>query len=283
MQADNTPTKSVNVLLEELDAMLKQYFQASDFEPAGDVHASFSDGNVSSKNSIQSLDLSQETNQQLSLDHKSTPEFEQMIKDEDEQITTPEQIRLMKRSKWRSRIIGFLFYSALIAIVAGLFFLKQKGDGLPLNLLGFSAMTVLTESMQSEIPQGSFIVTKHVEPSALTVDDNITFLKIRGNEVTTVTHKIIEIHKDYKGAGKYAFVTKGVSNLLPDPDVVYGNNIVGKVIFQSLFIGKTIKFLQKNWIFIIIITGILIALNVTLRTYFVSGRDKTTPSEKNAK
>ena len=162
--------------------------------------------------------------------------------------------------KKRSRAISFfkelLFYLILATIVFGAFLFSGDPAGPPLDIAGFSVMTVLTRSMQSELPQHSLIVTRKVDPQSLQVGDDITFL-IPNN--STVTHRIIEIFEDYQNSGIRGFQTQGVENINPDTEVVLAHNIVGRVIFHNLTLGRGVNLIRDN-VFIVGIGLFLLAL-----------------------
>jgi len=168
-----------------------------------------------------------------------------------------------RRGRVKACVTGFLYYAFLIAaILAVSLFFSAEGSGLPRDIAGFSAMTVLTKSMQSEIPQGSLVVTRKVEPGTLRVGDDITFMV---GENTTVTHRIVSITENYDGTGERGFETKGIENKGPDRDVVIPRNIIGKVVFHDVHIGRAMGFVKNYTIYVIVSGGLLIALAAVLR------------------
>ena len=73
------------------------------------------------------------------------------------------------------KIIGeVVFYGLLLLLIIAALFVRTTSDGAPKSLAGYSGMIVLTESMQSEIPKGSLVITKTVEPETLQIGDDIT-------------------------------------------------------------------------------------------------------------
>jgi signal peptidase I len=175
----------------------------------------------------------------------------------------------VRKARARSRFTGFLLYAALIAAVLGAYLFHNGTDGAPQDFLGYSAMTVLTPSMQGEIPMGSLVVTKKVDRSALNVGDDITFLK---KDKTTVTHRIVEVFANYEGTGEIAFRTKGVENDYTDRDIVMGYNVIGKVIFHSQAAGRAVSFVKGHVIVIAVMAALLVGLAVVL------GAIKRTPT-----
>lgn len=167
----------------------------------------------------------------------------------DETQDTPtnelEQSLPAKKQKKKFGWLGeLIFYAVLIVLVVGAFFIRSNSDGRPTLIAGFSAFVVKTGSMQAEIPQGSLVITKQVDPKSLQVGDDITFMV---NQTATITHRIIGITEDFNGTGQRAFETQGIMNKEPDKNLVPAVNVVGKVVFHSKVIGKMAIFVGKNW------------------------------------
>ena len=186
------------------------------------------------------------------------------------------------RSIWQSSVTGALFYIMLAVVVVGaMLYMDAEGSaGVPRDFAGFAVMTVLTRSMQSEIPQGSFIVIRNTEPNTLQVGDDITFLQ---NENTTFTHRIITIHESYLDTGKRGFQTKGVDNAAPDAEIVIADNVIGKVIFHSLPIGQFFGFIQSNLLLSAIIGVLVLGLFLALRMIFSPRREQQKPQKPKRK
>jgi signal peptidase len=143
-----------------------------------------------------------------------------------------------------SRVSTFFFYFVLVAAVALAFFVNRTNGNQPKTLMGYSIFTVLTRSMQSEIPQDSFVLTQKAAPDTLQIGDDITYLR-PGDK--SVTHRIVAIYDNYNNSGARGFETKGIENPKPDLEVVYAKNVVGKVVFHSLWIGQNLKFAAAHW------------------------------------
>ena len=158
-----------------------------------------------------------------------------------------------KKEKKNGRLKEVAFYLGLIAILGATVIIKGSS---PLSLGGYGAFTVLTGSMESEIPKGSLVITRHIDPEELKVGDDITYM---ANETTTITHRIIGITENYKGTGQRAFETKGIMNKEADEMLVPSVNVIGKVVFHNLILGRTITFIGKNWPLLIFLLVLLIS------------------------
>jgi signal peptidase I len=163
-----------------------------------------------------------------------------------------------KRPRRRSGLPAVILCLALLAfsIVVSLFGTGDSTDP-PVDILGFSAMTVISRSMQDYIPQNSLILTRNVDPDTINVGDDITYLTELG---TTITHRVVYIYENYQGTGEPGFQTQGTNNARPDPEIVYARQLVGMVIFHNLFLGNVVIFIRSYAMFI----GIFVVLTIGL-------------------
>jgi len=160
-------------------------------------------------------------------------------------------------------ISDILFYLAIVLI---LFSAMTAGSGgAPKVIMGYSYFSVLSASMQDEIPKGSFILVKQTDPQDLSKGDNITYMRDRS---MSVTHKIINIYENYQNSGATGFQTKGINNANPDEDIVYESNVVGKVILVVPVLGVAISYLAENIYIVFIIFGLCLILSFCIRGVF---------------
>jgi len=177
----------------------------------------------------------------------------------------------------RGILRDILFYVALAAVVVAVFLFRSAAGGAPVTFMGFSAMRVLTASMQAEIPQGSLIITRSVDPDSLEIGDDITYL---AGEATTITHRIVGISENFNGSGERAFVTQGIMNETPDELRVPAANVVGKVIFHNLFLGRLLNFVHENWGWLAIMLILFIGLYESLKIVFKESGTGRKPAAK---
>ena len=139
-------------------------------------------------------------------------------------------------------------------------------------MAGFSMFTVLTGSMQDEIPQGSLVITQQTDPRELKIGDDVTYLS---SPTTTVTHRIVGIIENYNNTGQRAFETQGIMNAKPDEQPVPAGNVVGKVIFHSYALGRAFTVLSEHWLVFLILLVLTVALIKTLKIVFGRSRSET--------
>ena len=173
---------------------------------------------------------------------------------------------MLKGTKHRalSWVAGFVCAAAVVFAAA--VYLFSVMDGRPRVIQGYSAYIVLTGSMQREIPQGSLVVAKETEPPDIRVGDDITFLKPDG---TLCTHRVANIFSDYEQSGMTGFQTWGLENREPDREVVFADNVVGKVVYHDLQLGLVLAYVRDRALMIILLaalaTAAVTALQFTLR------------------
>ncbi|MBC8545223.1 signal peptidase I [Bianquea renquensis] len=164
------------------------------------------------------------------------------------------------------KIIGeVVFYGLLLLLIVAALFIRTTGSGAPKSLAGYSGMIVLTESMQSEIPKGSLVIAKQVDPNTLQIGDDITYM---ANQTTSVTHRIVGIMENYENTGQRAFEAQGVMNSEPDRQPVPAVNVVGKVVYHSEVLGNIASFIRTYWPVLLFVLAVGAVLLHVLRRIF---------------
>lgn len=162
------------------------------------------------------------------------------------------------KSKGASLVSNAFFY--LIIIVLLVFvesrLILQDEASKPINIVGFSPMTVLSNSMRSVYPRNTFLLTRQVDANTLDIGDDITFIT---ESDRVVTHRITGIEENHLRTRERGFTTKGTDNQCEDADMVHASNIIGQVIFSSYPLGHAIHFIRNN-----LIVSVIVMLIATL-------------------
>ena len=190
------------------------------------------------------------------------------------QAENPTEAKHRHKSSIISEIL-FYFVLALIVLLV-LVFSATDNTGAPRRFLGYSGMIVLTGSMQSEIPQDSLIISKYVEPDTLKIGDDITFFRL---DDAVVTHRVVAIYENYEESGKRGFGTKGVENKIADKEITTAGNVIGKVVFQNLTMGRILSLIKGNLLLCALIGALVIGLFAALRMVF-SPRRRNEPKRQ---
>ena len=126
------------------------------------------------------------------------------------------------------------------------------------RLLGFQVYAVLSGSMEPDLPVGSLVYVKAIEPEKLEIGDDISFLIA---EKTIVTHRIIDVIPDEADPTVLRFQTQGIANDVADGNLVHYKNVIGKVAFHIPLLGYVSNFIQSTpGRYIILIGGSILIL-----------------------
>ena len=108
------------------------------------------------------------------------------------------------------------------------------------RFIGLESYTVVSGSMEPEIPVGSAVYVKKRAFEKISEGDVITFLTEHGN--MRVTHRVTEVDEKKK-----TFATKGDANEYADRQMVKWENVCGVVIYSLPKAGYVQDFLGKRY------------------------------------
>lgn len=116
-----------------------------------------------------------------------------------------------RRHHWRS-VLGFAAQVVswlLIIVLLGVLVVTV----LVPRVAGATPFTVLTGSMEPNLPPGTLIVTKPVPAEDIKIGEVVTF-QIESGKPQVVTHRVIAVRQTEKGQPE--FLTQGDANSIPD-------------------------------------------------------------------
>ena len=155
-------------------------------------------------------------------------------------------------------IINFISIAIILAAIYVLFVAINTKSGDTPKVFGYSAFRVMSGSMEPELPVDSFIVVREVDPGALRTGDVISFYSKDEQIMGMVnTHRIVGIEQS---GGGLMFRTKGDANHSVDDEPVFESEIIGKVVWSSLLLGKLVRLASNPLIFFPIILLPLMAV-----------------------
>ena len=167
----------------------------------------------------------------------------------------------------KTRWIFKLFNAAAIALILVSVFVLLSVVLTPAGqvpqVLGYSVFRVMTGSMEPEIRSDSLLVVKKTPPEEIAPGDVISFFSPDpALEGAVNTHRVVRIEKEN---GRILFITKGDANVIEDIYPTDASALVGRVVFQSYGLGKTVSLLSNPLVFgIIILLPLLIILLMNL-------------------
>ena len=138
-----------------------------------------------------------------------------------------------KKDKRRMASVICRLFGIIILIVV-------IGSLLPITLphyMGYEIYNVISGSMEPDIPVGSIIFVKSVEPDTLEEGDVVAFMS--GGSI--VTHRIISNH-----LVEAYLTTKGDANEQEDRGEVPYANVIGKVVKHVPYLGQLMWVLSSN-------------------------------------
>ncbi len=91
------------------------------------------------------------------------------------------------------------------------------------KILGYQVYTVISGSMEPEIPTGSLVYVKKTVPQEIQKKDVIAFYGGRDTNAI-ITHRVVE-----NSITKRQFITKGDANRTEDMNPVPYSNVIGRV------------------------------------------------------
>lgn len=150
---------------------------------------------------------------------------------------------------------------SVLMIVLALFVLLSvvmTKPGKAPSVLGYSAFRVLSGSMEPAIQTDSMIVVKHKPAAEIVPGDVISFYSSDPSLNGSInTHRVVSVDQQN---GIRIFQTKGDANVVPDEYTATGNDVIGVVVFSSLFLGKLVRLISNPLVFVPIILVPLLAL-----------------------
>lgn len=149
----------------------------------------------------------------------------------------------------------------LFLVVVLLLVIFQKFTHNKVALGNIYIFQIASDSMKPEYKIGDVIVVNKTDANLLQIGDDITYLGSSSNlKGLTITHRIIEKRNENN---KNYFVTKGLANLVDDPEISE-DSIYGKVVYHTVlfsFVGRLMTNIVVYY-FLFISVGVAFAYEV---------------------
>lgn len=187
----------------------------------------------------------------------------------------PEPPARKKKRKRLADTVSVIFISIFALILLAAFILtissRSSEDRTP-HLGPYSALIVLSGSMEPVFSPGDIVVVRDVAPNALVAGDIVTF-RSSSKRNALVTHRIIEARNGPQGL---SFVTKGDANEDPDTDLLQTSGVVGKYVFPVPYAGTIVqKARSKTGILLLIIVPALLIMAGEVRKLLKSRKPRS--------
>ena len=143
------------------------------------------------------------------------------------------------------------------------------------QIAGYQEYTVVTESMEPEIPVGSLVLVKGTDPETLEKGDVVSYERVR-DPGTIITHRVVENTPDTR-----ELTTKGDANEAEDGSLVHYKNVIGTPVFTVPKLGYLASYIQNPpGTYAAISAGAILLLLVFLPDLFADGKGKEKNAEK---
>ena len=175
----------------------------------------------------------------------------------------------MNKPKTTGILFTVFFYIIIVAMIAGstLFAISDNENK---SIFSYRFYTVLSDSMRPEFAKGDMIIIKMVALSDIEIGDIVTFNPGSARNAY-LTHRVVWVDENY-------IITRGDTNGTDDPPTP-AERIIGKYIFSVPFAGSVIKFIQDNFIPMIVVIAGSFFLTLVLKSYF--GKNKPRVRRRN--
>lgn len=138
----------------------------------------------------------------------------------------------MRWWRWVGQILAWLVILLVVAVLAVAVVIPR--------IAGATPYTVLTGSMQPELPPGTLVVVKPVDADEIAVGSVITY-QLESGKATVVTHRVVG--QGFNGKGEVQLRTQGDANDTPDQEWVRPVQIKGEVWYSVPLLGHV-----NNWL-----------------------------------
>ena len=161
-----------------------------------------------------------------------------------------------KKTKKKSALgitLSALWWSAVVLLALLLVnILGAKMTGNVPSVFGYSIMNIVSGSMEDEIPKGSYILIKKIDPEDVKREDVICFYSTDPTIYGMPnTHRVVE--DPIKTDSGYEFVTRGDANHQNDKVNAEGDRLIGIYVKNLDGLTSFSEFLSGNTIVFVII------------------------------
>lgn len=152
-----------------------------------------------------------------------------------------------------------LWVIILLAALYAFTTLATRDNNSVSNFLGFTPLTVRSDSMAPTFAKDDLIFIKKCDPATLQTGDVICFHTIIENEYALNTHRISAIAEQN---GYRSYTTRGDNNAMDDTHIISDGDIVGKYVGHIKGLGKVMDFIGSS-------TGLLVVIVLPMLLFLI--------------
>lgn len=132
------------------------------------------------------------------------------------------------------------------------------------RVFGYMSFAVLSGSMEPELPVGSMVFVRQIEPADIAVGDNATFYRSDG---AVVTHQVYQIDPVAQMIG-----TQGIANINADGSIMHDaeqtpfSSVIGTVSFCDPYLGFVNAYCttMPGLLVVVAVLALLVAASIVL-------------------
>lgn len=159
---------------------------------------------------------------------------------------------------------GLKHFIALLSSLAIVLVIALAAASFVPRAFGYTPYAVLSGSMEPELPVGSMVFVRQVEPTDIAVGDNVTFYRSDG---AVVTHQVYEVDPVAQTIG-----TQGIANKNADGIIVHDaeqtpfSRVVGVVSFCAPYLGFVNAYCttMPGLLVVVAVLALLVAASIVL-------------------
>lgn len=159
---------------------------------------------------------------------------------------------------------GFKRFIALLSSLAIALVMVLAAVSFVPRAFGYTPYAVLSGSMEPELPVGSMVFVRQVEPTDIAVGDNVTFYRSDG---AVVTHQVYEIDPVAQTIGTQGIANKNADGIIMhDAEYTPFSSVIGTVSFCVPYLGFVNAYCttMPGLLVVVAVLALLVAASIVL-------------------
>ena len=138
-------------------------------------------------------------------------------------------------TRWMGQVLAWVVIGSVVLVLAVAVVVPR--------IAGATPYTILTSSMTPDMPPGTLVVVKPVDPDEISIGSVITY-QLKSGEPTVVTHRVVSAGFDLEGNA--SFTTQGDANESPDEKPVLPVQVKGELWYAVPHLGSITNVLDND-------------------------------------
>lgn len=159
---------------------------------------------------------------------------------------------------------GLKHFIALLSSLAIVLVIALAAASFVPRAFGYTPYAVLSGSMEPELPVGSMVFVRQVEPTDIAVGDNVTFYRSDG---AVVTHQVYEIDPVAQTIGTQGIANKNADGIIMhDAEYTPFSSVIGIVSFCVPYLGFVNAYCttMPGLLVVVAVLALLVAASIVL-------------------